>query len=131
MRIFAKKQKMALHNDLGKEGEDAAVDYLTQKGYEIRHRDWHSGHRDLDIVAQKDSTLVIVEVKTRRDDRFGQPEEAVDNRKIRNIVASADAYVRKFAIDLPVRFDLITVVGIQPPFRIEHIEDAFFPPVWN
>ena len=125
MRIFAKKQKMALHNDLGKEGEDAAVDYLTQKGYEIRHRDWHSGHRDLDIVAQKDSTLVIVEVKTRRDDRFGQPEEAVDNRKIRNIVASADAYVRKFAIDLPVRFDLITVVGIQPPFRIEHIEDAF------
>ena len=122
---------MALHNDLGKEGEDAAVDYLAQKGYEIRHRDWHSGHRDLDIVAQKDSTLVIVEVKTRRDDRFGQPEEAVDNRKIRNIVASADAYVRKFAIDLPVRFDLITVVGIQPPFRIEHIEDAFFPPVWN
>ncbi|MBM6781190.1 YraN family protein [Bacteroides mediterraneensis] len=122
---------MALHNDLGKEGEDAAVDYLTQKGYEIRHRNWHSGHRDLDIVAQKDSTLVIVEVKTRRDDRFGQPEEAVDNRKIRNIVASTDAYVRKFAIDLPVRFDLITVVGIQPPFRIEHIEDAFFPPVWN
>lgn len=131
MRIFAKKQKMALHNNLGKEGEDVAVDYLTQKGYEIRHRDWHSGHRDLDIVAQKDGTLVIVEVKTRRDDRFGQPEEAVDNRKIRSIVASADAYVRKFAIDLPIRFDLITVVGIQPPFRIEHIEDAFFPPVWN
>lgn len=122
---------MALHNELGKEGEDAAVAYLIAKGYEIRHRNWHSGHRDLDIVAQKNGTLVIVEVKTRRDDRFGHPEEAVDNRKIRNIVASADAYVRKFAIDLPVRFDLITVVGMQPPFRIEHIEDAFFPPVWN
>lgn len=124
MRIFAKKRKMALHNELGKEGEAAAVAYLTEKGYEIRHR-------DLDIVAQKDGTLVIVEVKTRRDNRFGHPEEAVDNRKIRSIVASADAYVRKFALDLPVRFDLITVVGMQPPFQIEHIEEAFFPPVWN
>ena len=122
---------MASHNELGKEGETAAVTYLMEKGYEIRHRNWHSGHRDLDIVAQKDGELVIVEVKTRSDARFGQPEEAVDRRKIRSIVASADAYIRKFAIDLPVRFDVITLVGNRPPFRIEHIADAFFPPVWN
>lgn len=131
MRIFAKKRKMALHNELGKEGEAAAVAYLTGKGYEIRHRNWHSGHRDLDIVAQKDGMLVIVEVKTRSDVRFGNPEEAVNNRKIRNIVASADAYIRKFSLDLPVRFDIITVIGTQPPFQIEHIEEAFFPPMWN
>ena len=124
---------MASHNELGKEGETAAVTYLMEKGYEIRHRNWHSGHRDLDIVAQKDGELVIVEVKTRSDACFGQPEDAdaVDRRKIRSIVASTDAYVRKFAIDLPVRFDIITVVGSRPPFHIAHIEDAFFPPVWN
>lgn len=126
-----KSGKMALHNELGKEGENAAVKYLLEKEYEIRHRNWHSGHRDLDIVAQKDGELVIVEVKTRSDACFGQPEDAVDRRKIRSIVASTDAYVRKFAIDLPVRFDIITVVGNHPPFHIEHIEDAFFPPVWN
>ena len=100
-----KSGKMASHNELGKEGENAAVKYLLEKGYEIRHRNWHSGHR--------------------------QPEDAVDRRKIRSIVASTDAYVRKFAIDLPVRFDIITVVGNRPPFHIAHIEDAFFPPVWN
>ena len=110
-----KSGKMASHNELGKEGENAAVKYLLEKGYEIRHRNWHSGHRDLDIVAQKDGELVIVEVKTRSDACFGQPEDAVDRR----------------AIDLPVRFDIITVVGNRPPFHIEHIEDAFFPPVWN
>lgn len=126
-----KSGKMASHNELGKEGEAAAVTYLMEKGYEIRHRNWHSGHRDLDIVAQKDGELVIVEVKTRSDACFGQPEDAVDRRKIRSIVASTDAYVRKFAIDLPVRFDIITVVGSRPPFHIAHIEDAFFPPVWN
>lgn len=126
-----KSGKMASHNELGKEGENAAVEYLLEKEYEIRHRNWHSGHRDLDIVAQKDGELVIVEVKTRSDACFGQPEDAVDRRKIRSIVASTDAYVRKFAIDLPVRFDIITVVGNRPPFHIEHIEDAFSPPLWN
>ena len=55
-----KSGKMASHNELGKEGENAAVKYLLEKGYEIRHRNWHSGHRDLDIVAQKDGELVIV-----------------------------------------------------------------------
>ena len=54
-----KSGKMASHNELGKEGENAAVKYLLEKGYEIRHRNWHSGHRDLDIVAQKDGELVI------------------------------------------------------------------------
>ena len=102
--------------------------YLLEKGYEIRHRNWHSGHRDLDIVAQKDGELVIVEVKTRSDACFGQPEDAVDRRKIRRIVASTDAYVRKFAIDLPVRFDIITVVGNRPPFHIAHLRTPFSRP---
>ena len=52
MRIFA-KNKMAKHNELGKEGENAAAEYLMSKGYSIRHRNWHSGKRELDIVAQK------------------------------------------------------------------------------
>ncbi len=122
---------MATHNELGKEGEEAAAAYLEEHGYTIRHRDWHAGKKDLDIVAEKEGTLVIVEVKTRRDRRFGSPEEAVDNRKIRHIIASTDAYIKHFKIDLPVRFDILTVTGTRPPFHIAHIEDAFFPPIWN
>ena len=49
---------------------------------------------------------------------------------IRRIVSSTDAYIRKFAIDLPVRFDIITLVGQEAPFEIEHIEEAFYPPIW-
>jgi putative endonuclease len=120
---------MATHNLLGKEGEEAAAAFLEKKGYTLRHRNWRSGHKELDIVALQGSTLVVVEVKTRRNQQFGRPEEAVNERKTRRIVASADAYVRKFGIDLPVRFDIIELTGDQPPFRIVHIEDAFFPPM--
>ena len=104
--------------------------FLEQKGYTIRHRNWRSGHKELDIVATDGHTLVVAEVKTRRDENFGTPEAAVDNRKIRRIVASTDAYLRLFEIDLPVRFDIVSVVGNEPPFRIEHIENAFLPPIW-
>jgi len=121
---------MAAHNELGKEGEEEAVRYLIEKGYIIHHRNWHSGKYELDIVAQQQDELVIVEVKTRRNTLFGAPETAIDNRKIRRIVFSANAYLQKFKIDLNVRFDIITVTGIQKPFHIEHIEDAFYPPIW-
>ncbi len=121
---------MAEHNELGKEGEEAAVAFLEGKGYLIRHRNWRSGRKELDIVAEHSGELVVVEVKTRRSNDYGNPEDAVTITKIRRIVASTDAYLRKFAIDLPVRFDIITITGREAPFRIEHIEEAFFPPIW-
>ncbi|MBW9199256.1 YraN family protein [Bacteroides sp. ET225] len=121
---------MAAHNELGKEGETAAVSFLQQKGYLIRHTDWHDGKKDLDIVAEKDHTLIVIEVKTRRNDKYGQPQEAVTDRKIRHIVSSTDSYLNRFEIDLPVRFDIITLIGERPPFDIEHIENAFLPPIW-
>ena len=122
---------MAAHNELGKEGEEEAAAYLKAHGYTILHRNWRSGRFELDIVAEKDNELIVIEVKTRRNNEYGLPEEAVTSRKIRHIVSSTDSYLKKYAIDLPVRFDIITVVGSQPPFQIEHIEEAFFPPIWN
>lgn len=122
---------MAEHNKLGKTGEQLAVNYLTDKGYTILHRNWRSGHKELDIVAQIADTLVIVEVKTRRNKEYGQPADAVTDRKIRHIVSSADAYIRMFDIDLPqVRFDIITLVGSKDRHQLQHIESAFHPPVW-
>lgn len=123
---------MAAHNNLGKAGEEEAVQLLLEKGYTILHRNWYSGKKELDIVAtdKEHQTLIIVEVKTRKNIDFGQPEEAINAQKIRRIVASTDAYVRKFNIDLPIRFDIITVIGEMPSFTIEHMEDAFFAPIW-
>lgn len=81
-------------------------------------------------MAEKDHTLIVIEVKTRRNDKYGQPQEAVTDRKIRHIVSSTDSYLNRFEIDLPVRFDIITLIGERPPFNIEHIENAFLPPIW-
>ncbi len=118
---------MAEHNEFGKEGEEEAAAYLIDKGYSIRHRNWHCGKKELDIVAEYRNELIVIEVKTRKNTRFGNPEDAVTDKKIRRIIASTDAYLRKFSVDLPVRFDIITLVGEKTPFTIEHIEEAF---VW-
>lgn len=121
---------MAEHNFFGYSGEDLAVDYLRQHGYFVRDVNWRSGHKELDIVAEKEDCLVFVEVKTRRNASYGRAEDAVNQGKIRRIVLAADAYVKCHRLDLPVRYDIITVVGKGEDARIEHIEDAFRSPVW-
>lgn len=121
---------MAVHNDLGKEGEDEAVRFLKEKGYRILHRNWRSGRWELDIVAEYGGEIIVVEVKTRRNKLFGNPEESIGEQKIRRIVASTDAYLRRFGIDLPVRFDIIALIGTEKPLEVVHIEQAFFPPIW-
>lgn len=121
---------MAEHNVLGKAGEDAAVAYLESHDYIIRHRNWRKGHLELDIVAAKSDELIIVEVKTRKNTDIRQPEDAVDIQKIRRTVRAADTYIRFFQLDVSVRFDIITVVGKLGNFKIEHIEEAFYPPMF-
>ena len=76
----------------------------------------------------KEGELIVVEVKTRSEDYLLSPEEAVDNKKIRRIVAAADAYVRYFNLEMPVRFDIITLVKGKEGLQIEHIDDAFYAP---
>ena len=117
---------MAAHNELGAWGEEIAADYLQRQGYQILERDWKSGHRDLDLIAMDNDTLVFVEVKTRRDRIFTDPEMAVDYQKIRNLQQAANHYVKYKHTDNDIRFDLITVVGMigETP-DIEHITDAF------
>lgn len=121
---------MAIHNALGKAGEDAAAAYLERNGYEIRDRNWRKNHLELDIVATKDNEVVIVEVKTRSNTQYIEPQDAVDRQKIRRTVIAADAYMKHFCIDAPVRFDIITVVGTTGTFKIGHIKEAFYPPVF-
>lgn len=119
---------MAAHNDLGHWGEQKAAEYLEHKGYGIMRRNWHYGKRDLDIVAFKDDTVVIVEVKTRRNNTFTEPEQAVDRQKIKSLSIAANAFVKAERIDADIRFDIISITGISDDdYNINHIEDAFMP----
>ncbi len=119
---------MAAHNELGFWGEQTAADHLVSKGYRILQRNWRCGRRDLDIVATDMTTLVIVEVKTRRDNSLTEPETAVDRQKIRSLAIAANDYIKRHQIDMPVRFDIITVIGTpHTGCHINHIENAFIP----
>ena len=118
---------MAAHNDLGKLGEDLAVQYLTDKGYEILERNWHNIHKEVDIIAKYGQYLVIVEVKTRQNDEYGEPGLAVTKRKQRMLIAAANAYISRKELDMETRFDIISIVVKDSDPVIEHIEDAFLP----
>ena len=123
---------MAEHNELGKWGEELAAKYLEQKGYVIRDRDWRQGKLDLDIVAVADDgeTVVFVEVKARKTNAFGQPEQAVDVKKIKRLARAADSYVKSLGVSAPLRFDIVSIIGDQKEAQaIEHIVDAFNPMV--
>ena len=123
---------MAEHNELGKWGEELAAKYLEQKGYVIRDRDWRQGKLDLDIVAVADDgeTVVFVEVKARKTNAFGQPEQAVDAKKIKRLARAADSYVKSLGVSAPLRFGIVSIIGDQKEAQtIEHIVDAFNPMV--
>ncbi len=120
---------MARHNDLGSWGEQLACDLLTEQGWAIAERNWHQGHHEIDIVAMNAQTIVFAEVKTRTA-MDEDPLDAVDRKKIANIVRAAQTYLamhpelRQFP-----RFDLFAVNGTPDNYRIEHLPDAFDPPI--
>ena len=102
---------MAAHNELGKWGEDIAAHYLSEEGYTILHRNWRCGHRDLDIIATKDSEVAFVEVRTRRNAVFMEPEESINYKKALSVSIAANAYLKCYHINAPLRFDILTITG--------------------
>ena len=118
---------MAAHNDFGKQGEELAAQYLIGKGYEILERNWHNIHKEIDIIAKDGTDLVIVEVKTRQTDEYGEPDIAVTKKKQRMLIAAANAYITRNNLNIETRFDIISIVFKDDAPVIEHIEDAFLP----
>ncbi|WP_290700916.1 YraN family protein [Lacinutrix sp.] len=117
---------MAKHNELGKKGEQLAVDFLLKKGYHILERNYRFQKAEVDIIAQIKETLAIVEVKTRSTTDFGNPQDFVKPKQIQNLVKAVDEYVNVNGLDFEVRFDIVAIVKENNKFKIEHLEDAFY-----
>ncbi len=117
---------MAQHNELGKKGEQLALELLEKKGYTILDKNWRYQKAEVDIIAQKGNTLAIVEVKTRSGTDFGSPQDFVKPKKIKLLVAAIDEYVTSKDLDVEVRFDIIAIIKNGGSFSIEHFEDAFY-----
>ncbi|GAB1855286.1 YraN family protein [Flavobacteriaceae bacterium MHTCC 0001] len=117
---------MAKHNELGKKGEQLAVNELLKKGYDIVERNYRFEKAEVDVIAQKNDILAIVEVKTRSTTDFGNPQDFVKPKQIKNLVKAVDAYVTVNDLDVEVRFDIIAIVKESTGYTIEHLEDAFY-----
>ena len=117
---------MAEHNDFGNEAEDLAADFLAKKGYKIIIRNFRHLKAEVDIIAETDDEIVIVEVKARSTDVFLEPHEAVTKKKIRMLVSAADEFVQQRDLKKPVRFDIISVLPDRSGnLVISHLENAF------
>lgn len=114
-------------HELGKRGEAFALHLLVSKGFKIIATNWRFRKDEVDIIATDDQFLVIVEVKTRSTNYFGEPFTAVTKKKQGFLIRAANAYIEENDIDLECRFDIISIVFAENKHQVEHIEDAFYP----
>ena len=115
---------MTSTRDIGNKGEDMAVAFLQQKGYNILERNFRYKRNEIDIVARVDNLLIFVEVKLRRDSSFGYPETFVSDQQIDRIMDAAEEYQLGIDWKGPVRYDIISIEGEGDDLRITHFKDA-------
>ena len=117
---------MAQHNELGKKGEQLAVDFLIDRNYTVVERNYRFDKAEVDIIAQKDGILAIVEVKARSSTEFGNPQDFVKPKQIKNLVKAVNEYITENNLNLEVRFDIIAIIKKDSKFEIDHLKDAFY-----
>lgn len=117
---------MASHNQLGKEAEQMAVNYLTKNGYEILHCNWRYSRYEIDIIATKNKLLRIIEVKSLKSSQLRHPEESVTKKKFKYLLRAADEFLFQNQQYRNVQFDILSIVVSrqkEPEYFL--IEDVF------
>jgi len=117
---------MAEHNQLGKKGEELAVNFLIENDYSIMERNYRYQKAEVDIIAKKGDFLAVIEVKTRSTINFGNPQDFVKPKQIQRLVKAINQYVETNNLDMEVRFDIVAIVKTGNTFEIEHLENAFY-----
>ncbi|MBR1516744.1 MAG: YraN family protein [Bacteroidales bacterium] len=116
---------MGRNNEIGARGEELACEALTKKGFDIVERNWRRGKNEVDIIAYKEGIIIFVEVKTRGNTDYGEPETFVDLAKQRAYVKMANAYVIENRRTEDVRFDVIAITNKPDGPELKHLENAF------
>ena len=114
----------------GKQAENIVCEFLISKGYTVRERNWRpkTSKSEIDLIAQKNDTLIFVEVKA-RSDRDVDPADAMTAEKIKNVVRGANSYLQAQDFDFFYRFDVAAVSGNIDDYKLDYLEDAFLPPL--
>lgn len=129
MEKYQREALGARNKEWGAEAERIAAEYFIKEGYIIRERNWRVSNRiEIDLILEKDRTLIFVEVKSRM--KGGQdPAEAVDFKKRSKMIRGADIYLRQQQFRYQYRFDIVTLTGDKNDYEFKHYADAFLPPV--
>lgn len=114
---------------LGSEGEELARKHLLKEGHIILATNWRYKKYEIDIISKKGQTIVFSEVKTRKNNTFGEPEVFVTKKKQNFLIAAANEYIIQNNIDLESRFDIIAIISLNNNQVVKHLEDAFYPVV--
>jgi putative endonuclease len=125
MSIASQTKSSYRPHQLGKAGEDAAVNYLIASGHQILERNWRGREGELDIIAQLESAqpeIIFIEVKTRSTIEFGAPIEAITKEKYRRLYLLGREWIATHQPNAPWRIDLLALVGSKKSFRISHIK---------
>lgn len=133
MAKIDKKIQGAENLKWGHEAEQIAANYFLMNGYAIRERNWRQNHAEIDIILERDRTIIFVEVKARLrgDEEYDEALMAVDVKKRRRLVRAADAYMRMLPVLYEYRFDIFTVTGTPEDHTCRHYADAFMPEINN
>jgi len=116
---------MAKHNNLGKEGEELAVIWFADHGYEILHCNWRYSYYEVDIIASRKNILHFIEVKTRSSNAFGYPEASVTKKKIQNLMNAAEEFLVQYPEWKRIQFNVLSILlkkdGAHEYFLIEDV----------
>lgn len=118
---------MAQHNELGKKGEELAARFVSKLGYKILEKNYRFKKLELDIIAEHNNELIVIEVKTRQSRYLAGPEITVTKGKQKSIIKATHEYIVEHKIDLETRFDIISIILNEKETDIDHMIDAFYP----
>jgi putative endonuclease len=120
---------MGKSNTLGAWGEDKALEFLTQQGFSLVERNYHSRYGEIDLIVENHQFLVFAEVKLRKSCRYGTPAEAVTSKKQERLRNTALLYLQSHPTDKQPRFDVVALYAPEGmdthPLPVQHIENAF------
>jgi putative endonuclease len=118
---------MAVHNEVGKMGEDLAAEFFEKRKHKILYRNWRYGNKEIDLVTLYENVIHFVEVKTRSAKRFGFPEGSVTKTKFRNLSRAAEEFLYQNRQYQRIQFDILSI-NVLPDQQKEYfiIEDVFF-----
>jgi putative endonuclease len=116
---------LAKHNVLGTTGEALALQWLQQKNFILLHQNWRHSHYEVDIIASNGDTLHFIEVKTRQNKKFGEPEESVDKKKIENLMKAAEEFQYQYPQWKRVQYDVLSITISPDGTEYFFIEDVY------